>query len=133
MTLYPYTFEAPVERFSVGKTKTIRYRVMFLPADLHAALPFDAHPRLRVEGEIADAPIANAFIPSGDGRVYVIVSPTVMKAAGLAVGDLAEMRFRIADQEHVDVPAALARAVNVARDRAEAWGALTPGKRRMLA
>ncbi|MEM9170623.1 MAG: YdeI/OmpD-associated family protein, partial [Pseudomonadota bacterium] len=33
----------------------------------------------------------------------------------------------------VDVPAALERAVNAACDRAEAWAALTPGKRRMLA
>jgi Bacteriocin-protection, YdeI or OmpD-Associated/Domain of unknown function (DUF1905) len=129
---YPYTFEAPVERFGVGKVRKVWYNVLFLPADVRAALPFSQYPRLRVEGEIAEMPIANAFIPTGDGRNYVIVAPSVMKEAGVALGDVVEMRFRIADQDHVDVPEALALALQGDEAAQSAWLALTPGKQRMI-
>lgn len=129
--LYPFSFEGEIERFGVGKERKIWYNVLFLPPDLRAQLPFDTYSRLRVEGEIADVPVANAFIPAGDGRNYVIVSPQVLRDAGLMLGDTAEMRFRIADQDHVDVPAVLQTALERDADAALAWDGLTPGRKRM--
>ena len=131
--IYPYAFEAEIEKFGVGKARKIWYNVLFLPADLRSQLPFESYPRLRVEGELADVPIANAFIPAGDGRNYVIVSPKVLQDAGVASGDWVEMRFRIADQDHVDVPDALSAALQAEPNLIAAWETLTPGKKRMVA
>lgn len=133
MSYFTHAFEGEITRFGVGRARVIWYSVLFLPQDVAPGLPFDLHPRLRVEGEIADVPVAGAWMPTGDGRRYFIVSPKVLKGAGVAVGDVVEMRFRVDDQDRVDVPDALARAL--ARDPAarEAWDRLTPGRRRGLA
>ena len=131
--LYPYKFEAPIERFGVGVKRVIWYDVLMLPDDLRSELPFERYPRLRVEGEIADVPIANAFMPTGDGRHYVIVAPTVLKHAEAGIDDIVEMRFKIADQDHVDVPEALIDALHRDEKANSAWDRITPGKRRMLA
>jgi hypothetical protein len=130
---YPYTFEGTIAKFGVGKTRKIWYNVVFLPEDIRALLPFDGRRPLRVEGEVADVPIANAFMPTGDGRYYVIVAPNVLKDGNVRLGDHVEMRFRIADQNKVDVPDALRLAVERDGQSARAWEALTPGKKRMLA
>ncbi|MEM9837927.1 MAG: YdeI/OmpD-associated family protein [Pseudomonadota bacterium] len=129
---FPYAFEAPIEKFGVGKTRVIWYNVLMVPDEVCAELPLDEYPRLRIEGEIAEVPIANALMPTGDGRRYVIVSPTVLKEAEVRLGDHVEMRFRIADQDHVDVPAGLSAALRNDRNAAAMWEALTPGKKRML-
>jgi hypothetical protein len=130
-SIYPYAFETEVERFGVGKDRKIWYNVLFLPSDLKLQLPFQKYPRLRVEGEIADVPVANAFIPAGDGRSYVIVSPKVLKDAQIAIGDRVEMRFQIADQDFVDIPEDLKVAVD--RDPAvkKAWDSIPSGRKRM--
>ncbi|MBV6633596.1 MAG: YdeI/OmpD-associated family protein [Alphaproteobacteria bacterium] len=132
MSYYPHQFEGPLERFGVGKARKIWYNVLFLPAELKSTLPFHRYPRLRVEGELADIPVENAFMPTGDGRYYLIVAPPVIKGADLALGDIVEMRFRIADQDRVDVPPALQNALAADADLTEKWEALTPGKKRML-
>lgn len=129
--LYPFSFEAEIEKLGVGKDRKIWYNVLFLPPELRARLPFETYPRLRIEGEIADVPVANAFIPAGDGRNYVIIAPQVLRDTGLKLGDTAEMRFRIADQHHVDVPAVLQAALDRDADAASAWDCLTPGRKRM--
>lgn len=133
MSWFPHAFEAPLSRHGVGRTRKIWYNVLFLPADIAEQLPLRAHPQLRVEGEIAEVPMAGAFIPAGDGRHYVIVGPTVMRDAGLAIDQLVEMRFRVADQDAVDVPDALAAALRRDGEAADAWEALTTGRRRALA
>jgi uncharacterized protein YdeI (YjbR/CyaY-like superfamily) len=61
------------------------------------------------------------------------VSPTVMKGAELSVGDDVTVRFRIADQDHVDVPDALARAIDKRKSAKLVWDSLTAGKKRALA
>lgn len=132
-SIYPYSFVAEIEKFGVGKTRKIWYNVLFLPGELRAELPFAKYPRLRVEGEIADMPVANAFIPAGDGRNYVIIAPSVLEDGGVTLGDLVEMRFRIADQNHVDVPSELLTALETDQKAESEWDALTPGKRRMVA
>ncbi|MEM9915793.1 MAG: YdeI/OmpD-associated family protein [Planctomycetota bacterium] len=133
MDYYPHKYETTVERFGVGKTKVLWYTVVFLPDEIRSDLPFDRYPRLRVEGEIEEVPIANAFMPTGDGRYYLIVSPKVLKDAEVEVGDVVRIRFRVADQNHVEVPPALQRAINVDHQVAKAWDTLTPGRKRMLA
>lgn len=134
MTLFfPHVFEATIERHGVGRRRKIWYNVVFLPERLRAELPFERYPRLRIEGEIADVPIANAFIPAGGGSYYLIVGPNVLRDGDTAVGDVVEVRFRIADQNHVDVPPELRRAIDADERSADAWDELTPGRRRMLA
>ncbi|MEL6962054.1 MAG: DUF1905 domain-containing protein, partial [Pseudomonadota bacterium] len=103
MSYYTHEFEAVIDRHGVGKTKVIFYKVLFMPPCFEEELPFAEYPRLRVEGEIAEVSVRGAWIPTGDGRRYFIVSPEVRKQTGLDVGDLVEMRFRIDDQDHVDV------------------------------
>lgn len=130
---FTHEFDAPIEEFGVGRTKKVWYRVVFMPAALESQLPFDRYPRLRIDGEISDVPISNAFIPTGDGRRYLIVSPKVLRDAGVTLGDEVSVRFRVADQDHVDVPDALVRALSNDRSASAAWDALTPGKRRAMA
>ncbi|MEM6903375.1 MAG: YdeI/OmpD-associated family protein [Pseudomonadota bacterium] len=132
MSYYAHEFTALVERFAVGKTRKFWYNVLFLPTELQPVLPFKDYPRLRVEGEIADIPVENAFIPTGDGRYYLIFSPLMIKEAALSLGDLVEMRFRIADQDRVNVPPLLEVAIKADTDLQSNWQALTPGKQRML-
>ena len=121
-----------ISRHGVGNSRVITYKVLFLPPNLMANLPFDLFPRLRVEGEIADVPVRGAWMPVGDGRRYFIVSPDIKKNTGLDVGDLVEMRFRIDDQDHVDVPSALQRAVDADPETQGRWEALSAGKKRMF-
>ena len=47
-------------------------------------------------------------------------------------GDLVEMRFRIDDQDHVDVPQALQNAVESDPETQGRWAALSAGKKRMF-
>ena len=130
---FPHRFEAPLASHGVGRSRVIWYTVLFLPPELEAELPFDRHPRLRVEGEIADVPVQGAWMPTGDGRRYFMVSPPVLMAAKPQPGELLEMRFRVDDQDRVDVPAALAAALRSDSQATGTWEALTPGKRRGLA
>ncbi len=133
MSFYPHTFEAPLERWGVGRARKVWYTVLFLPTDLERMLPFDRYPRLRIEGEIADVPVTGAWMPTGEGRRYFIVSPAVLKAARPEPDELVEMRFRIDDQDRVDVPEELAAALARNGPAAAFWDTLTPGKRRGLA
>lgn len=130
MEPYPYAFEGQIDRFGVGKTRKVWYTVVFLPADIAAELPFAQYPRLRIDGEIADLPVAGAWMPTGDGRRYFIVAPRILRGAAVGAGDLVEMRFGIADQTAMDMPDALVRALSRNDAAAEAWNRLTPGKRR---
>ncbi|MEM9303320.1 MAG: YdeI/OmpD-associated family protein [Pseudomonadota bacterium] len=130
---FTHAFETRIDEFGVGKTRKVWYRVVFLPEDVAGELPFDRYPRLRVDAEIADVPVNGAFIPTGDGRRYLIVSPEVMKSAALQIGDPVTVVLRVADQDHVEIPEALAAALAVNAQANAIWQTLTPGKRRGLA
>ncbi|MEO0392337.1 MAG: YdeI/OmpD-associated family protein [Pseudomonadota bacterium] len=130
---FDHAFEGHITNHGVGKTKVIIYKVIFLPPEFENHLPFKQYPRLRVEGEIADVPVRGAWLPVGDGRRYFIISPGVLKSAEVQIGDLVEMRFRIDDQDYVDMPTTLKIAVTKNPDIAQKWDNLTPGKRRMFA
>jgi hypothetical protein len=86
-----------------------------------------------VTGEIADWPVAGAWQPAGDGRRYFLLGKRLLRDARLKVGDLVEMRFAIADQDAVDMPDALAEALEDRADLAAAWSQLTPGAQRAFA
>lgn len=130
MDYFPHTFEGPIERHGVGRSRVIWYNVLFLPQALASELPFDRHPRLRVEGEVADVAVAGAWMPAGDGRRYFMVSPPVLKAAGVGLGAVVEMRFRVDDQDRVDVPESLAAGLRSDLAARRVWDGLTPGKQR---
>ena len=133
MTYFTHAFEDEISLHGVGTYRVITYKVLFLPSQFESDLPFDRYPRLRVEGEIADVPVRGAWMPVGDGRRYFIVSPDIKSNTGLDVGDRVEMRFRIDDQNYVDVPAALRAAIDVDEEAARRWDGLTAGKKRMFA
>jgi len=131
--MVPHAFEAKIERLGIGRTRVLVYKVLFLPRVVEAELPFDAFPRLRVEGEIADVPVRGAWLPVGDGRRYFIVPPDVKRLTGFDVGSEVEFRFRVDDQDRVDTPPGLLRALAADADARSSWEGLTPGKRRGLA
>lgn len=132
MSYFTHDFEDAISRLGVGKTKVLMYKVLFMPPHFEDELPFKDYPRLRVEGEIADVPVRGAWMPVGDGRRYFIVSPEVKKQTGFNVGDVVEMRFRIDDQDHVDIPASLTRALLADANASDRWDKLTAGKKRMF-
>lgn len=133
MTYFTHEFEDEIRFHEVGRARVIAYKVLFLPTRMESGLPFDTFPRLRVEGEIADVPVRGAWLPVGDGRRYFIVSPQVRKDSGNDVGDLVPMRFRIDDQDHVDIPDALRAAIERDQEIASLWDQLTSGRQRMFA
>ena len=129
---YPYAFEGRLVRHGVGRARQIWYKVVFLPASLVSELPFSRFPRLRVDAEIGECSASGAWLPSGDGRHYFIVAPPVIKAMAAQVGDTMPFRFAVADQDAVDVPEALQRALVANPNSLTAWNKLSPGKRRGL-
>ena len=130
---FTHSFGTSVDEFGVGKSRVVRYRVVFMPPELEDELPFKQFPRLRVDAEIADVPVNSAFMPTGDGRRYLIVSPEVLKIAGVSVGDFVSVRFRIGDQSFVEVPEILMKTLRHKQDANKVWETLTPGKKRALA
>ena len=126
MSFYPHSFEAEIVPHFVG---TYRYTAVFLPADMIEALPLDRYPRLRVSGEVGDIPFSGAWQPVR-GRWYLMLSKALLKDGGYAIGDRVEVRFRVEDQETVDVPDILERALEADADAMAAWQAASAGKRR---
>ena len=129
MTYFPFSFTGPIEHHDLG---TYRYTVIWLPEEVAAELPLAEQPRLRISGELNDHPIAGAWQPSR-GRWYLMVGKPALKATGLSVDCLAELRFRIEPQDEVEVPPLLAGAMDRDARASERWHQLTPGKRRALA
>lgn len=108
------------------------YTVIFVPEAIQSELPLALHPRLRVEGEIAEYDFNAALIPSSAGR-HIILSPELLHATGLRIGDAVEVRFNIADQDAVLLPRELEIELAANPMAQIAWDKLTPGRRRGLA
>lgn len=123
-----FTFAAPLTSHSVGR---YAYKVVFLPQELEPRLPFEAHPRLRVDGEMAGIPFEGAFQPSPQGR-YLMVNPKICRSAGLTLGEAVTVKFAVADQNAVAVPDELMMALLDEPQALAAWVALTPGRQRGL-
>ena len=132
MSYFTHEFVGKIALHGVGKSRVITYRFLFMPPRFETGPSFQIYPRFRVKGEIADVPVRGAWMPVGDGRRYFIVSPDIKANAGLDVGDEVEMRFRVDDQDHVDVPVALNVALNSDAAVSAQWDKLTAGKKRMF-
>lgn len=131
MNFYPCEFEAPVEYHNVGSDK-YAYTVIFVPDEIARELPLKQHPRLRVTGEVSDYPIEASLTPVR-GRWYILLSKRILTAVDARVGDLLEVRFKIADQDAVDVREFLSDALERHPAERALWNAATPGKKRGLA
>ena len=104
---FPFRFEGPIVHHALG---SMRYTVIWLPEQMHPDLPLARFPRLRISGELNDEPLTGAWQPSL-GQWYLMLSKPLLKATGLSVGAIAELRFRIESQEEVDIPVSLHRAL----------------------
>lgn len=124
VTWFPHHFEGRVVHHDLG---TYQYTVVFLPPDIAAELSFDATPRLRFTGEFNDLPFSGAWQPVR-GAWYVMLSKPLLREAGVGVGDLVQVRFRIEDPEAVDVPVALTQAIGEDEKASAAWASLSAGK-----
>ena len=105
------------------------YHAVFLPQNLLTQLPLREFPRLRVDAEIRKCWL-NAALQSAKRGKYLLLSADFLKEAGLALGDVAEVRFNIADQTAVEVPRELEDAVLRHPHTRQIWESLTPGRRR---
>lgn len=74
-------------------------------------------------------PFSGAWQPVR-GRWYLMLSKALLRDAGLAVGDWAAVRFRVEDQETVELPPPLAAALGADAATLAAWEALPAGRRR---
>lgn len=129
MSWFTHRFETTITRHNVG---TMRYTVVLLDPTLHEQLPLREHPRLRVEADVGGVPVKGAWQPA-KGIWYLMLPKAPLKAAGLGVGDLVEVAFRVVPQDDVDIPAELAaRLARVKRLRAT-WDSYTAGTQRGLA
>jgi len=113
----------------INKKGELFYTVLFLPQSLIDQLPLKKYPRLRIEGEMHGIEFGGAVQPA-KGRYYLLISRDFMQKQGLALGDLVDVRFNIADQDHVDVPTELATALANSEAANAIWQTLTPGKKR---
>lgn len=129
MQFYTHRCEAQLEARDVGGR--YNYTVVYLPEALAATLPFEGRP-LRVDVEVQDFPFSAAWQPA-QGRWYLMLNKRLLKSTGLAVGDVAEVRFRVADPDEVEVPEALELALAADAQAARVWAELTPGRRRAWA
>ena len=119
------TFEGQIEPMEWGRST---YTVLRLPDALLANL---GQPK-RVEGEIADHPVNLAVTRAPViETAFLYTGKSLLKAAGIAAGDVVEVRLRAADPDLVVEPDGLAAALRAAGLSAQ-WQALTPGKRRGL-
>ncbi len=105
---------------------------MFVPGDITVELPLNEYPRLRVSGEVSDFPIEASLTPMR-GRWYILLSKKMLKAIDASVGDTVSVRFRIADQDAVEVPDFLEAALKRNATMKELWEQATSGKKRGLA
>ncbi len=128
---YDHEFDAPVVNHDVGSQR-YRYTVVFLPDEIKVSLPLKEFPRLRISGEVNDFPFEASLTPVR-GNWYILLSKKTLKQANASLGDVVSVRFRVADQDEVDVPAALVTALTAAPEMQLLWRDQTPGKQRGLA
>ena len=117
------TFEGAVEPLAWGKST---YTILRLPPEVVEALG-DTR---RVEGEVNEHPVNLAVTraPVVEGP-FLWAGKSLLRAAGIAPGEVVEIRLRPAPDDAVEVPPDVTRAIRSA-GRTGAWEALTPGKQR---
>ena len=128
---YDFEFDAPITTHDVGASRYV-YTVVFCPDDIARALPLREYPRLRIRGEIEDAPIEAALNPAG-GRWYLLLSKQRLREIGRRVGDTVSVRFSVTDQDRVEIPALLADALASSPELRTEWDRQSAGMQRGLA
>lgn len=129
MAYFTHRFEASVSLHPVG---TYNYTVVYLDPELHASLPLKEMPRLRIEADISGVPVKGAWQPSG-GRWYLMLPKIPLRNAGISIGSVVEVAFKVLPQDQVDVPPELSAALQAQPNARNAWSALSAGKQRSLA
>lgn len=129
MAYFTHRFEATVSLHPVG---TYNYTVVYLDAELHDSLPLKEHPRLRIEADISGVPVKGAWQPSG-GRWYLMLPKGPIRQAGIAIGTVVEVAFKVLAQDDVDIPPELSAALQIKPKARKTWSALSAGKQRGLA
>lgn len=129
MAYFTHRFEASVSLHPIG---TYNYTVVYLDPELHASLPLKEMPRLRIEADISGVPVKGAWQPSG-GRWYLMLPKIPLRNAGISIGSVVEVAFRVLPQDQVDVPPELSAALQAQPNARKAWSALSAGKQRSLA
>ena len=127
---FTHVARGPVARYEF---KTYGYHVLYLPEELKDALPLKTYPRLRVDAEVNEVPHTGTWMPADGGRWYLMISKRLLKETGLEPGQTATVRFRVADQDAVDVPEELEQALSQREYAREVWDDLPVGKRRNYA
>ena len=135
MGFYDHQFTGVIERHSMGHNRhgELFYTVVFVPETITALLPMKRYPRLRIDGEIDAWPFEGALHPAKGKRWYLLLSQRFLNDAALSPGDEVDVRFTIGDQNLVDMPIELERALATNETAAERWGGFTPGKQRGFA
>jgi hypothetical protein len=126
VSFFTHEFETAVVRHDVGK---YAYTVVFLAPELAADLPFNDHPKLRFEGEINDHPLAAAWQPV-QGRHFAMLSKSLLKDTGIAIGDRVSVRFRVADQDAVNLPSEIESELGSNSGFNGLWQAMSSGRKR---
>lgn len=129
MDTYEYEFSAKLKSHDFGR---MAYVVAYLPRVLVKKLPLDENPRLRIDGEINGFRFGNALHPSS-GKWYVLVPKKTRKRLRIKLGSEVFIQFNIGDQNAVDVPRELSRALSIHQKAKAVWNELTPGKQRGFA
>jgi hypothetical protein len=129
MAYFTHRFEASVSLHPVG---TYNYTVVYLDKELHAELPLKEMPRLRIEADISGVPVKGAWQPAG-GRWYLMLPKVPLRKAGISVGSVVEVAFKVLPQDEVDIPPELSAALQAQPKALKAWSALSTGKQRGLA
>lgn len=126
MEEYPFEIFTKIKKHASGR---INYTVAYVPKELQRQLPLKEHPRLRIDGEICGIRFNGALHPS-KGKWYVLLPKRMLKKCGMKLGDDVLVMFRIADQDAVDMPTELERALAANKLAEENWEKLTTGRRR---
>ncbi|MDX8354443.1 DUF1905 domain-containing protein [Cognatiyoonia sp. IB215182] len=95
--------------------KHLMSAAIVLKPDLAAELPFGRYPKLRVDAEINGFAHEGAFVPIHSGH-YMMVSKRLRKVISRDLGDPVIVRFKVADQEAINLPGILRDAFEDAPD-----------------
>jgi Bacteriocin-protection, YdeI or OmpD-Associated/Domain of unknown function (DUF1905) len=128
MSYFDHHFETRIAKHPVG---TQHYTVVYLDSSIAPQLPFAENPRLRIEADIAGIPVKGAWQPAR-GRWYLMLPKDALKAAGLRIGSMVEVAFKVIAQDDVDVPPELTELLDAKVRVRKAWQALSAGAQRGL-
>jgi hypothetical protein len=130
VTAYRYSHTGPLELYDLGR---YAYHVLYAPPGLQRELLAQQRPRVRISGELAGSLVNLAWQPSGDGRLYLIVSDAVRRTGNVRLGDPITVQFNVVDPNLVVVPPELAQLLEHDPFYAHLWNGITAGRKRAFA